>query len=194
MRLTFVLAALGIAVLALAALSFGSGAQAATVTVDTGNYYFCDQSHTNQVCETAVTAGDTVTWSASAGTHHVVQCTDDTFATCSGGFDQGTFSSGQTKSQTLNAAGSVYYHCAIHPGQMKGKIAVAAASTPTPTPSPTAAATQTAAPTATPAKVPATGGPPDDGSSNVWQYVLLGAGGLLIVGAAAAFVIARRNR
>lgn len=191
MRLTFAFAALGIAALALAAASFGAGASAASVNVDTGNFYFCDQAHSGQVCETAATAGDTVTWTVSSGSHQIVQCTDDTFATCSGGFDLGSFSTGQTKSQTFSTAGDVYYHCAFHPDQMKGEIAVAAAATATPTLAPTAAASQTVGATATLASVPKTGGPPDDGGWDAWQYVLLGAGGMLVIGAGAAFVYSR---
>lgn len=194
MRLTFVLSALGMAAFALVALSFATGAQAKTVQVETGNFYFCDASKAGQVCETAgVVAGDTVTWNNVSGTHQVVQCTDATFTNCTGGFDLGAFSSGQTKSQTFAAAGDVFYRCAFHPSEMKGKIAVAAAATSTPVP--TAAASQTAAAstTATPAKVPATGGPPEDGGSDAWQYLLLGAGGVFMVGAGAAFVVARRR-
>jgi plastocyanin len=192
MRLTFAFAALGVAAFAFAALSFTGSAQAKKVTVETGNLYFCDQAHSGQVCETTgVSAGDTVTWNNVSGTHEVVQCTDSTFATCAGGFDLGSFSSGQTKSQTFSTAGDVFYQCAFHPAQMKGKIAVAA-GTPTPTRVPTGAVSQTA--TATPATVPATGGPPDDGGSDAWQHVLLGAGGMLVIGAAAAFVYSRWRR
>lgn len=198
MRLTFALAALGIAAFALAAVSFGTGAQAKTVEIEAGNLYFCDASKEGQVCETAgVVAGDTVTWRVASGSHQVVQCTDATFASCTGGFDLGSFSTGQTKSQTFNAAGDVFYRCAFHPSDMKGKIVVAAAATPTPTRAPTADPSQTAAAstTVTPAAIPATGGPPDDGSggSSAWEYVLLGAGSVFMMGAAAAFVIARRR-
>lgn len=196
MRLTFVLSALGIAAFAIAAVTFSTGAQAKTVEIEAGNFYFCDASKAGQVCETTgVVAGDTVTWRVASGTHKVVQCTDATFTNCSGGFDLGSFSTGQTKSQTFNTAGDVYYYCEFHPSEMKGEIAVAAADTPTATPVPTAGASQTAAASATvtPAKVPATGGPPDDGGSDAWQSVLLGVGGVFIVSAAAAFVVARRR-
>lgn len=197
MRLTFALAALGIAAFTLAAVSFGTSAQAKTVEIEAGNFYFCDPSKAGQVCETTgVAAGDTVTWRVASGTHNVVQCTDVTFTNCTGGFNLGSFSTGQTKSQTFNAAGNVYYHCEFHPSDMKGKVAVAAAATPTATPAPTGAGSQTAAAstTAAPAKVPATGGPADDGGSDAWQYGLLGAGGLLIAGAAAAFAYTRSRR
>jgi len=162
-----------------------------------GNFYFCDASKTGQVCETSgVVAGDTVTWRVASGTHNVVQCTDATFTNCTGGFNLGTFSTGQAKSQTFNSAGDAFYRCEFHPSDMKGKVAVATAATPTATPVPAAAGSQTAAAstTATPAKVPATGGPADDGGSDAWQYLVLGAGGLLMVGAAPAFAYARRRR
>ena len=197
MRLTFIHSTMGIAVLALAALSFTGSAEAKTVTVETGNFYFCDAAHSGQVCETTgVSVGDTVTWNNVAGTHEVAQCTDATFTTCTGGFNLGTFSSGQTKSQTFSTAGDVFYRCDFHPSEMKGKITVAAAATQTPTPVPTVAGSQTAAAsvTATPAKVPSTGGPPDDGGSDAWQYVLLGAGGMFVLGAIGAFVYARLRR
>lgn len=197
MRVTFILSTLGIAVFALAALSLTGSAEAKTVTVETGNFYFCDAAHSGQVCETTgVSVGDTVTWNNVSGTHEVAQCTDATFTSCSGGFDLGSFSSGQTKSQTFNTAGDVFYRCDFHPSEMKGKITVAAAATPTPTPVQTAAGSQTAAAsaTATPAKVPSTGGPPDDGGTDAWQYVLLGAGGMFILGAIGAFAYARFRR
>jgi plastocyanin len=193
MRLTFVLSALGIAAFAFAALTFSGTAQAKTVTVETGNFYFCDSSHQSTVCETAVEAGDTVTWNNVAGTHQVHQCTDATFSNCDGGFNLGAFNSGQTKSQTFTTVGDVFYHCDFHEN-MTGKITVAAAATATA--APTTTATQPAVGgtiTATPASVPSTGGPPEEAGSSVWQYLVLGAGGVFMAGAAAAFVVARRR-
>src|ERR1700674_5428751 len=162
MRWTIVLAALGIAVLGVAAFSIASGrsARAATTQVNVGNYYICAAADSGQVCGTDLTAGDTVTWSVQTGTHHLVQCADSNFTACppAGGFDGGNFSTGQTFSNAFAAAGTFFYHCAIHPTEMMGKVVVAAAVTASPTASPTAAAT--AAPTVTAAKVPSTGGLP----------------------------------
>lgn len=197
MRLTFVLAALGIPAFALAVLSFGATAQAKTVEIETGNFYFCDAGKQGQVCETTgLVVADIVTWNNVVGTHKVSQCTDSTLVACTGGFSLPTFSSGQTVSLTLNAAGDFFYRCDFHPETMKGKLVVAAAAVVTATPIPTGAASQaagTATPTVTPAKVPATGGLSVDGSAN-WEYVLIGIGGVLIAGAAAAFVYTRNPR
>jgi plastocyanin len=193
MRWTIALAAIGIAVLGVAAFSLASGgsAQAATTQVDVGNYYFCVAADSGSVCETDITAGDTITWSVSAGTHHVVQCTDNTFTTCSGGFDGGVFSTGQTFSHAFATAGTYFYQCAIHTSEMRGKLVVAAAATASPTAAPTAAAT--AAPTVTEAKVPSTGGLPSAGSTDLWEYALLGLGMTLLGGSGLAFAFARRR-
>jgi plastocyanin len=195
MRLTFALGALGLAALTLAAVGLATDAQAKTVSIETGNFYFCDAGKQGQVCTTTgVEVGDTVTWTVATGSHDVQQCSDATFTNCSGGFDLGPFSAGQSKSQTFNTAGDIYYRCAFHPSQMRGEIQVVAAATATPTPTTAPSQTAAASATATPASVPNTGGPPDNGGSNTLEYILFGAGGLLIAGALAAFVYARVRR
>jgi plastocyanin len=195
MRWTIALAVLGIAALGLGAFSLTSAgsARAATTTVDVGNYYFCDASHANSTCETDVTAGDTITWSVSQGTHHVVQCTDNTFATCTGGFDGGVFSTGATFSHIFATAGTYFYECSIHTSEMRGKVVVAAAATNSPSPTVAASSTATAAPTATVAAVPKTGGPPSSGGTDLWQYALLIVGMTLLGGSGFAFAVARRR-
>jgi plastocyanin len=199
LRWTIALAALGIAVLGVAAFSIASGgsAQAATTQVDVGNLYFCVAADSGHVCETDITAGDTITWNVSAGTHRVVQCTDSSFTACppAGGFDGGNFSTGQTFSHTFATAGTLFYHCSIHPTEMTGKVVVAAAVTASPTASPSAAATAaaTAAPTATAAKVPASGGPPASGGTASWEYALLALGMTLLGGSGLAFAFARKR-
>jgi plastocyanin len=203
LRWTIALAALGIAVLGVAAFSIASGgsARAATTQVNVGNYYFCSQAFDGSVCETDITAGDTITWSVAAGTHHVVQCADSTYAGCpsTGGFDGGNFSTGQTFSHTFATAGTYFYHCAIHPSEMMGKIVVAAAATASPTASPTSAPTAgvtaapTAVPTATAAKVPSSGGPPASGGTDLWEYALLALGMTLLGGSTIAFAFARKR-
>ncbi|HEY8768158.1 MAG TPA: hypothetical protein VIP09_13010 [Dehalococcoidia bacterium] len=199
MRWTIALAALGIAVLGTAAFSIGSrgSVQAATTQVNVGNYYFCVAADSGTVCETDITADDAVTWSVATGTHHVVQCTDSNFTACppTGGFDGGNFSTGQTFSHTFATAGTFFYHCAIHPDQMMGKVVVAAAATASPTAArtapPTAAAT--AAPTATAAKVPSSGGPPASGGTDLWEFALLALGMTLLGGSGLAFAFARNR-
>ncbi len=202
MRWTIALAALGIAVLGLAAFSIASGgsARAATTQVNVGNYYFCSQTFSGSVCETDITAGDTITWNVETGTHHVVQCADSTYAGCpsTGGFDGGNFSTGQTFSHTFATAGTYFYECHIHPSQMMGKVVVAVAATASPTAAPTAAPTATAAteaPTTAPtvAALPKTGGATTDSSASAWQYVLLASGMALLGAAAAAFAAARKK-
>ncbi len=195
MRWTIALAAPGIAALGVAAFSIASGgsAHAATTQVNVGNYYFCEAADDGKVCETDITAGDTITWSVAAGTHHVVQCTDSNFTACppTGGFDGGNFSTGQTFSHTFATAGTLFYHCAIHPSEMMGKVVVAAAVTASPAASTTAAAT--AAPTVTAAKVPSTGGLPASGGTDLGEYALLALGMMLLGGSGLAFAFARKR-
>lgn len=195
MRWTIALAALGIAVLGVGAFSIASGgsARAATTQVNVGNYYICVAADSGQVCETDLTAGDSITWSVQTGTHHLVQCTDSNFTGCppTAGFDGGNFSAGQTFSHAFATAGTYFYHCAIHPSEMMGKVVVAAAVTDSPTASPTAAAT--AAPTVTAAKVPSTGGLPPNGGTDLWEYALLALGMTLLGGSGLAFAFARKR-
>jgi len=182
------LVALGLAVLA----SSAATSRAQSTNIDVGNFYFCSAPFENGVCETMVTAGSTVTWQVSAGSHTVTQC-DASFATCppSGGFDSGLLSSGGTFSQTFSSPGTIPYWCAFHPTQMRGRILVQAQPTASPAPTATAGpgsatpapATGTPRATSGPAQVPGSGGPPGDASP--WIVMVLGAG-LLILGAAAA--------
>src|SRR6266545_687748 len=87
-----------------------------TTTVNVGDFYFCDASFSGGVCDSSITAGDTVTWQwVGSAPHTVTQC-DPTFTTCPtvGGFDSGIMSSG-TFSQTFNTPGSFEYRCNVHP-------------------------------------------------------------------------------
>lgn len=69
-----------------------------------------------------VTAGSTITWTDNqSGVPHTVSADD-------GSFDSGRLSTGQTFSMTFNTAGTIAYHCNIHPF-MHGTITVMAAST-----------------------------------------------------------------
>lgn len=195
--------ALAFAGLALLAVTFAAPSGAAaqeTVPVDAGDFYFCSPSFQGAVCDTTIDAGDTVTWTVSAGTHTVTEC-DDTFTTCppAGGFNSGTLNQGQQFSRTFDTAGVFEYHCAFHPIQMRGRVAVLAAQA-TPTPSPAATGTPAASPAApaataspSPAAIPATGGPPAGGDSASWAMVVL-AGFLAASGAGALGVVALRRR
>ena len=173
-----------VAALLFAVVGFGasSGASAADdVHVDADDFYFCNPSFLNSVCETTITAGDTVVWDNIGGLHTVTQC-DGAFFACplSGGFDSGRLNPGDSFSQTPPA--TISYFCAIHPVQMRGRIIVEAqdTATPSPTPEPTVGPTaapdaQTPAPTvvATPGNLPVSGGSPEGGTSSLAALALL---------------------
>ena len=64
----------------------------------------------------AVQPGDTITWINEGAHPHTVTADD-------GSFDSGTLQPGQSFSWTFQAAGTVTYHCAIHPS-MLGSVSV----------------------------------------------------------------------
>ena len=181
-----------------------------TTTVDVGDFYFCNSSFSGAVCDTNITAGDTVTWQwVGSASHTVTQC-DLTFTTCPqvGGFDSGTLTSG-TFSQTFNTPGSFEYRCNIHTTLMRGRINVAAQqATPTTTAGPTASAGATPSPaqasapghttspapivSAVPAAVPQTGGPTADGGTP-WVLLLAASSVAVIMGGGTLAVRMRRR-
>jgi plastocyanin len=63
-----------------------------------------------------VKVGSTVTWTNQDSVEHTVVADDDSFKS-------NTIASGSTFSQTFTKAGTVGYHCGIHPS-MKGQITV----------------------------------------------------------------------
>src|SRR5215210_3539231 len=67
-----------------------------------------------------VPVGTTVTWTNSGEAPHTVTADD-------GAFDSGRLAPGASFSQTFDTAGTVTYHCEIHPNMM-GTIVVTAAS------------------------------------------------------------------
>jgi len=182
-----------------------------TVNVDVGDVYFCSASFAGGVCDTPISAGDTVTWNWVGSLPHTVTQCDATFTTCPppGGFDSGTMTgAGSTFSQTFNTPGTFPYQCNIHGAGMRGRVIVAAAqTTPTASAGPTQPAqTGTGAPTAsispsvtgttqgpTPAAVPGTGGGETDGGLS-WPLVLaIASGVVLIVSAGAGITVVRRR-
>ena len=191
----------GLTIVLVSTLLLGLGAaRADTVSIEVGNLYFCDVSHQEGVCETTVTAGDTVTWNNVAGFHTVTEC-DDTFSTCppAGGFDSGNLLTGNSFSQTFASPGAFEYYCSFHPTDMRGRITVQAAPTPTPTPVPTAAPSGTAAPTSpgaspAPVSVPRTGGPADGGATNAAALALVVLGGVLLATAVTGMWATARRR
>jgi plastocyanin len=182
-----------------------------TVNVDVGDVYFCNASFAGGVCDTPISAGDTVTWNWVGSLPHTVTQCDATFATCPppGGFDSGTMTgAGSTFSQTFNTPGTFPYQCNIHGAGMRGRVIVAAAqTTPTASAGPTQPAqTGTGAPSAsispsvtgttqgpTPAAVPGTGGSESHGGLS-WPLVLAIATGVVLVVSAGAGISMLRRR
>lgn len=189
MRPGIILAALALAVIGFAAFSLGS-ASAKDNPVAVGDLYFCNEANQAHVCETDITVGDSVTWTVAGGSHTVTQCTDATFASCSGGFNSGTLNQAGIYTRTFDSPGSYFYNCAFHPTFMMGKVVVAAAATATPTTAPTSAAT--ASPTAAPS-LPGTGGAPGGSGVATWLYVLLALGGVLLAGSGWSFALASKR-
>jgi len=195
-----VAASIVILVIALAAGRPHSSA-AATTSVDVGNLYFCAASFENGVCDTSVTAGDTVTWQVSNGFHTVTEC-DAAFTTCppSGGFDSGGLSSGGSYSRTFGSPGTFEYQCVFHPAQMKGRVLVQAA-TPSASPSPAVSATpggSSATPTnsagVSPGIVPASGGGAAENGAPWWLLAGVLVSLTITAGAAAGLVAMRDTR
>jgi plastocyanin len=196
MRFALALMTLAVAALTLGilALAVPGPAAAADQTVETGNFYFCDPANEGGVCQTSITAGDTITWTID-GAHTVTQC-DEGFSNCpsAGGFDSGALNSGDSYQQTFNTPGAYYYRCSFHPNQMMGQIAVAQAATAAPTAT-QAPATGGGSPTAAPSGLPQTGGfAGSDAGAGAWTYALLALGAVLLAGSAAAFAVARIQR
>lgn len=203
MRPVWILAATIPSLLALASLALSSAgdATAAQTQIEAGNFYFCDTSFTNGVCEKTINAGDIVLWQVTVGVHTVTEC-DSGFTACppSAGFDSGTLGGGSEFSHTFSSPGVFYYRCNIHPDQMRGKATVVALATPTPTAAGTStpvaspASTPTAAAPATPAKAPSAGGDPSGGWGGPWAILMAAAGALLVLGSAGLVVgTARRS-
>jgi plastocyanin len=167
----------------------GTGA-AEEVQIESANFYFCSPSFFNNVCETTITAGDTVVWNNVEGLHTVTQC-DDAFEVCPlpRCFDSGFLNPAQSFSQTFETPGTISYWCDIHPVQMRGRIIVEEQVTPTPSPVPTTAPTNTPgaetptpSPVTTPADVPTTGGTADGESMPPWPLALAVLGVALVSG------------
>jgi plastocyanin len=220
-RSAALLAIAGLSLIALAgfALSAGSGARAqTTTTIQVGDVWFCSVSSADGVCETTVSAGDTVTWDwVGALFHSTTACSGSDFATCDAaqGWDSPVQDSGSF-TQTFTTAGTFYYKCLVHPGPpvpgpfMRGAITVLAAEpTPTPTSTPTPTLTPQASPQVLsaeptpsagpapvdvqPVAVPAGGGePPSNGGASAPWWWALAAGGLLV--AMSALALRRLHR
>lgn len=193
MRLAVAFAALGIALTGLAAFSLQPSAASADTTIDTGNLYFCAKSFEGGSCTTNITVGETITWSVSAGSHTVTECSaGHTQCPKPGGFDSGGLDQGQTFSHTFTEAGAYEYYCAFHPSDMYGIINVTA-PTLTPTPAPTAPGATAPPATAQPAAPARQGGPPSGDASSLWLLVAGLAVAMITASSGLAFAAARRR-
>jgi plastocyanin len=149
-----------------------------TTTVDVGDIWFCDASYANGVCDTTITAGDTVVWDFSGASlpHTATHCGDSCDApTSSPLWDSGVISDGSTFSHTFTEPGTYLYHCEVHSSMQRGRVIVqepAATSTPRlSTPIIIVDGFSTPAATSTPGPVlPPTGRASDDDSSG-WPTI-----------------------
>ena len=192
--------------MALAACAPGAVGAQTTTTVQMGDLWFCDPSFQNGVCDTTVTAGDTVEWVwVGSQPHTTTECAGDLDSCGSPHLWDSPVQTGGTFSFTFDAPGTFLYRCQVHPLEMRGVITVLAPQ-PTPTPTPTRVASPTPGPTPTPtqavsptpaspapAAVPNGGGPPRDESAWAWASPLLIAGSVLaFAGAGLARTVFRR--
>ena len=187
--------ALLVAVVALLGATTAAGQEAVTIPV--GDFYFCAPSFEAGVCETTISAGDTVVWDFSPA--QVVHTTTACGASCdtpassplwdSGFLDSGTFS------YTFAQPGTYLYFCRVHPVLQRGTIVVQASPVqPTEPPISNGVPTTSSPPTSTPGAglLPRTGGGAAS-SGGPWPLVAIGVAGAIALGAG-AFVSARGRR
>ena len=155
-----------------------------------------------------VFVGEPVTWTNNAGRDHTVTSDEGTE------LDSGTIGAGEAYGHAFEKPGTFAYHCAIHPGQMKGTIVVKAAPAtptpsgkPTPTPpsgtlppdfspnpsvgppdSPTPQASAAPSPSPSPSPTPT---PEPGAASGSSLPLVVGFGLAIVVGAGIAFLLAR---
>ena len=116
-----------------------------------------------------ITAGDAITWTNTDPVVHTV-------TSATGAFDSGDIAQGDSFSFTFTTPGTYDYFCTPHP-TMTGQIVV-----------------QAAAPAATAGPSPAGGPLPNVAMPREWPANTLILIGMLLVGGAGLFVIARRPR
>jgi plastocyanin len=132
---------LGLAIAAWGLMGSGEPAQAATVSIDVGNNWFCNSSFQNGTCTTNIDVSDTVEWTFTTSLAHT------TSSTSPSKWNSGSVTGpGETFSHTFNEAGVYSYRCNIHPTTMHGEIVVGSEATETDTQEP---ATNTPTPTQT---------------------------------------------
>ena len=141
------------AVAALAVLSArGNHAEAGTpITIEVSNFKFCTPGQIpcpDAPLDTTVAAsvGDTISFQLVIGFHTATNCTDGTFAVCTGNlFNFGTGAGDWLIPASANNS-NVYFRCNVHPTVMRGLIVVGSPVTPTPTPIPPPPPTPTPTP------------------------------------------------
>ncbi|MEX2157837.1 MAG: hypothetical protein WEB04_00345 [Dehalococcoidia bacterium] len=189
-----------VAIVAVSAALLGATAASAqeTVTIPAGDFYFCAPSYEGGVCETTISAGDTVVWdfSPSRSVHTTTECGTSCDAPTgaplwnSGFLDSGTFS------YTFAQPGTYLYFCRVHPALQRGRIVVQSAplqpTEPGGTPGPTATLIAGGPTSSTETSLPRTGQGPDASGSS-WPLLALGVSGAIAAGAS-AFAYARGRR
>lgn len=115
---------LAAAAMVLVLLAKADSAQAANVTINIGDNWFCNSSFQADICPTTIATGDTVTWNWVGGNPHSTTACNSSFTTCgaSQGWDSGIKSSG-TFARTFPSAGTFFYRCQVHT-TMRGRIEV----------------------------------------------------------------------
>jgi len=116
-----------VAGLALAAPGQAQEEPVQQVSILVGDLWFCDASFQSGVCETTITAGDTVLWdfSSSQLPHDAAECggsCDD--PTSSPLWESGIIDDGSSFQFTFAQPGSYLYFCTIHPVEMRGRLVV----------------------------------------------------------------------
>lgn len=170
----------------LSAVTLQPAAAQETATIAVGNFWFCDASFQDGVCETTINAGDTVAWDFSgvAVTHTTTECGDSCDAPGDSPlWNSGTVSDGSTFQFTFSEPGTYSYRCNIHPGPMRGQITVLAAqgelaATPDASPPP-----DDSSPSPAVVAPPVTGqGMQSEAGALPWTAVALAASGVALVG------------
>ena len=176
----------------LSAVTLQPAAAQETTTIAVGNFWFCDSSFQNGVCETTINAGDTVAWDFSGVTvtHTTTECGDSCDAPGDSPlWNSGTVSDGSTFQFTFSEPGTYSYRCNIHPSPMRGQITVLAAqeelaATPDASPPP-----DDSSPSPAVVAPPVTGqGMQSEAGALPWTAVALAASGVALAGLGAAML------
>ncbi len=166
-----------------------------TTAIAVGDLWFCDSSFQDGVCETTISAGDTVAWdfSGAALPHTTTECGDSCDAPSGSPlWNSGTVSDGSTFQFTFSEPGTYSYLCTIHPVPMRGRITVLAvqeqpAATPDASPPPDDSPPAPSTPAPVVVAPPVTGqGMQRDAGGLPWTPVALAASGVALAGLGAA--------